>query len=135
VKAGPVADEARRRSAEAVLRIREESRRRVVRARHRSCFSWCMVASLVGGISLAAMDAYDAHQRELLAEQAAMAQREEQAARAAAALEQERRARDLARRRDEKERALIRAQYKEWKALDDCGGPRSRTRRGTRRGS
>jgi hypothetical protein len=71
VKVGTTADEARRRSAEAVLRIREESRLRVARRRHRSCFSWCMVASLVGGISLAAMDAYEARLQRVEAEEAA----------------------------------------------------------------
>jgi hypothetical protein len=60
VKAGAIADEDRRRSAEAVRRIREESARRVARQRHRRGFSWCMVASLAGGLSLAAMDAYEA---------------------------------------------------------------------------
>ena len=71
VKAGTTADDARRRSAEAVLRIREESRVRVTRRRHRACFSWCMVASLIGGISLAAMDAYEVRLQRVEAEDAA----------------------------------------------------------------
>jgi hypothetical protein len=85
VKAGTTADDARRRSTEAVLRIREESRLRVSRQRHRACFSWCMVASLVGGISLAAMDAYDARQRELADRAAAEEMRLRHRAAAAAA--------------------------------------------------
>jgi hypothetical protein len=76
VKDRATADEARRRSAEAVLRIREESRLRVVRQRHRSCFSWCMVASLVGGISLAGMDAYEARLERVQAEEAEQAARQ-----------------------------------------------------------
>lgn len=100
MKDGATADEARRRSAEVVLRIREESRRRVTRERHRSCFSWCMVASLVGGISLAGMDAYDARQQALADRVAAEEMRLRERAEAAAAEEaQEARAKEACAKR------------------------------------
>jgi hypothetical protein len=55
------ADDARRRSDQAVRRIREESGRRVEeRRRSRAFSSWCALAALAGGISLAALDAHDA---------------------------------------------------------------------------
>jgi hypothetical protein len=55
------ADDARNRSDEAVRRLREESAQRVARERHwRGFTSWCALASLLGGVSLAALDAYDA---------------------------------------------------------------------------
>jgi hypothetical protein len=58
VKTDAIADEARRRSDDAVRRLREESGYRVERERrHRAFFSWCALATLASGISLAAFDA------------------------------------------------------------------------------
>lgn len=55
------ADEARRRGDEAVRRLRAESARRVDWHRRRRAFSsWCAVATLASGISLAALNAHDA---------------------------------------------------------------------------
>jgi hypothetical protein len=48
------------RNDEAVRRLREESARRLAReARWRAFAAWCAVATLAGGISLAALNAYD----------------------------------------------------------------------------
>jgi hypothetical protein len=61
------ADDARRRSDEAVRRLREESGRRIDRQyRWRAFSSWCALATLGAGISLAALDAHEArlHQQE-----------------------------------------------------------------------
>jgi hypothetical protein len=56
-----MSSEAQRRSDEAVRRLREESRLRVGgQNRRRSFAGWCAVATLAGGISLAALDARDA---------------------------------------------------------------------------
>lgn len=66
------ADDARRRSDEAVRRIREESRRRAAeRRRVRAFSSWCALATLASGISLAALDAHDARVRQVQVEKAA----------------------------------------------------------------
>jgi hypothetical protein len=81
------ADDARRRSEEAVRRIRQESGRRVEeRRRIRAFSSWCALATLASGISLAALDAHDAAVRR--AEEAtalrAAAEREARTAQACA---------------------------------------------------
>jgi hypothetical protein len=58
VKTDAIADEARRRSDDAIRRLREESRHRVERERlGRTFFSWCALATLSSGIALAALDA------------------------------------------------------------------------------
>jgi hypothetical protein len=59
---GPDAsDDARRRSDEAVRRLRDESARRVDGVQRRRSFSsWCALATLAGGISIAAMNAQEA---------------------------------------------------------------------------
>jgi hypothetical protein len=59
------ADDARRRSEAAVRRIRQESGQRIAqRSRVRAFSSWCALATLASGISLAALEAYDARLRE-----------------------------------------------------------------------
>jgi len=62
------------RSDEAVRRLREESRLRIAgQSRRRSFAGWCAVATLASGISLAALDAYDAQlQAEDVAREAAL---------------------------------------------------------------
>jgi len=66
---------------ETIRRIREESRLRVEgQSRRRSFAGWCAVATLASGISLAALDARDAHDAQLQAQLAA----EQEAARQAA---------------------------------------------------
>jgi hypothetical protein len=63
-----ISDEARSGSDEAVRRIREESRRRIERQKGWRAFSsLCALASLAGGISLAAMNARDARIHRLAA--------------------------------------------------------------------
>lgn len=126
------ADEAHRRSEEAVRRIREESRRRVLRRRHRSCFSWCMLASLVGGLSLAGMDAYDARLNRAAeataAQQAATEQKRVEDGLAAEA-EQRLQARVRAEtERDERDKALIREQYESARAVLGAAAKRGRKR-------
>jgi hypothetical protein len=60
VKTDAIADEARRRSDDAVRRLRAESAHRVERDRRgRAFFSWCALATLASGISLAALDAHE----------------------------------------------------------------------------
>src|SRR5215471_1283964 len=59
------ADEGGRRSDEAVRRFRAESGRRIERSgRVRAFSSWCALATLAGGISLAALDAHEARLQE-----------------------------------------------------------------------
>ena len=59
------APDARRRSDDAVRRIRAESERRIDGQRRRRAFSsWCALAMLAGGISLAALDAHEVRRRE-----------------------------------------------------------------------
>lgn len=59
------AADARRRRDDAVRRIREESARRIDRTgRVRAFSSWCALATLAGGISLAALDAREMRLRE-----------------------------------------------------------------------
>src|SRR5690242_2967850 len=54
------AADGRQRNDDAVRRIRDESARRVEGGRHRRAFaSWCALATLAGGISLAALDAHE----------------------------------------------------------------------------
>ena len=68
-------------SDEAVRRLRAESRLRIAgQNRRRSFAGWCAVATLASGISLAALDAHDAH---LQAQQAAEQEAATQAADAA----------------------------------------------------
>jgi hypothetical protein len=65
VKADVSADEARRQREESVRRLRDESARRIARdARWRSFTCGCALASLVGGISLAALNAHDVRSAE-----------------------------------------------------------------------
>jgi hypothetical protein len=60
-----IPDEARRRSDEAVRRLREESRRRIEQAgRWRAFSSWCALATLAAGISLSALNAHEARVRQ-----------------------------------------------------------------------
>src|SRR5437762_13051312 len=55
----------RRRSDDAVRRIRAESARRIDRTgRVRAFSSWCALATLAGAISLAALDAHEMRMRE-----------------------------------------------------------------------
>jgi hypothetical protein len=72
-----ISDEARTRSDEAVRRLREESRRRIERQNGWRAFSsLCALASLAGGISLAALNARDARlQAEEMAAQVVAEQR------------------------------------------------------------
>lgn len=72
-----IADEARRRSEEAVRRIREESRRRIEQGNGWRAFSsWCALATLGAGISLAALDARAGRlQAEEAAQQVAVEER------------------------------------------------------------
>jgi hypothetical protein len=82
------------RGEDAVRRLREESRRRIERQKGWRAFSsLCALASLAGGISLAAMNAREArlHQLAVAEGKADEAQRREHAERAAAerAAEQE----------------------------------------------
>ena len=68
------APDAQRRSDDAVRRIREESARRIERTgRVRAFSSWCALATLAGGISLAALDAHHTRMRERAAEAEAVA--------------------------------------------------------------
>jgi hypothetical protein len=79
-----IADDARRRSDEAVRRLREESARRVEqRGRMKAFSSWCALATLAGGISLAALNAHEARLQEQQALRAA-AERDERIANACA---------------------------------------------------
>jgi hypothetical protein len=104
---------------------------RVARQRHRQCFSWCMVASLVGGISLAAMDASEARQRDLADRAAAEDARLRERAEAAAADEaQKARAKEACAKRAvaldqvrvETEATVMRARSKKAKALAFTAG-------------
>jgi hypothetical protein len=57
---------------EAVRRLRDASARRIEkRGRFRAFSSWCALATLAGGISLAALEAHDAQTRTSQAEEAA----------------------------------------------------------------
>ena len=83
-----IADEAR--SDEAVRRIREESRRRIERQNGWRAFSsLCALASLAGGISLAALNAREARLEQQAATIAERLRLEEQEAVARRAAEQE----------------------------------------------
>jgi len=54
------APDAERRNDDAVRRIRDESARRIEgQRRRRACSSWCALATLAGGISLATLDAQE----------------------------------------------------------------------------
>jgi hypothetical protein len=67
-----IGNEARRSSDEAVRRLREESRRRIEqRGRWRAFSSWCALATLAAGISLAALSAQEVRQQEREARAAA----------------------------------------------------------------
>jgi len=56
------AEDARCRSDEAVRRLRDESAHRVAcERRWRGFTRWCALATLAAGISLIALDAYEAH--------------------------------------------------------------------------
>lgn len=84
------APDARRRSDDAVRRIREESARRIERAgRVRAFSSWCALAMLGAGISLAGLDAHE----RALQEGAELASAREAARMRAAAEDEARRAR------------------------------------------
>jgi hypothetical protein len=66
------AQDRRRRSEDAVRRIRAESGRRIEQTgRVRAFSSWCALATLAGGISLAALDAHEAQMRTRAAAEAA----------------------------------------------------------------
>ena len=81
---GASADDSRRRSDEAIRRIRAESGRRVEQqGRVRAFSSWCALATLAGGISLAALDAHEQGLRERAAVAAAQEAREQERAKAA----------------------------------------------------
>lgn len=116
MKADVSADEARRHSDETVRRLREESGRRTARdAQWRAFTSGCALASLVGGISLAALNAHDVRSAEqearwaLAAHDATIA--DACAARAASFVTIERLMRDqLARAMTDAEREVIRAE-------------------------
>jgi hypothetical protein len=71
-----IVKQARPTSDEAVRRIREESRRRIAeRNRWKAFSSWCALATLASGISLAALDARALRlQAEEAARQAAAAE-------------------------------------------------------------
>jgi hypothetical protein len=59
-----IASEDHQHSDEAVRRIREASHRRIEeRNRWRAFVSWCALATLASGISLAALNARDARER------------------------------------------------------------------------
>ena len=59
-----IAREGHQHSDEAVRKIREASRRRIEeRNRWRAFVSWCALATLASGISLAALNARDARER------------------------------------------------------------------------
>jgi hypothetical protein len=135
-------DDARRRSDEGVRRLRDESARRVDGARRRRSFSsWCALATLAGGISIAALNAHEAR----LEEQETLRVAAERDARIANACA-ERSARiaaiwqemteKLARAKTEMESARIREEAGARKAdainvakENGCGGPRTATHR------
>ena len=84
------APDARRRSDDAVRRIRDESARRIGgQRRRRAISSWCALAALGAGISLAGIDAHE----RALQERAELASAREAARMRAAAEEEARRAR------------------------------------------
>jgi hypothetical protein len=94
------AEATRGRSDEAVRRLREESARRVERERRwRGLMSWCALASILGGVSLVALDAYEARVQSVAdpaAEANELTARQRARAEAAAADEAARRARSAA---------------------------------------
>jgi hypothetical protein len=114
---------------EAVRRLREESARRLAReARWRAFAAWCAVATIAGGISLAAVDARQARSQadEAEAERAAVARAQANACHRLfeklAAIDKEFHE-QLARARSEEERVRLRTAVLEARVAATRGAP------------